>query len=93
VGTNVGISHIPKGYVPVGKVVGMIIIVGTCTHHRSQVSTCMYDRRTDSQTHRGKIVYRTVATLKRWRKFPKASSVRGYAAAAAAHSCGDGVTA
>jgi hypothetical protein len=27
------------------------------------------------------------------RKFPKASSVRGYAAAAAAHSCGDGVTA
>jgi hypothetical protein len=53
----------------------------------------MYDRRTDSQTHRGKIVYRTVATLKRWRKFPKASSVRGYAAAAAAHSCGDGVTA
>jgi hypothetical protein len=59
VGTNVGISHIPKGYVPVGKVVGMIIIVGTCTHHRSQVSTCMYDRRTDSQTHRGKIVYRS----------------------------------
>ena len=25
VGTSVGISHIPKGHVPVGKVVGMII--------------------------------------------------------------------
>ena len=32
VNTSVGISHIPKGHVPVGKVVGMII---QGTHHRS----------------------------------------------------------
>ena len=31
VNTSVGISHIPKGHVPVGKVVGMII---QGTHHR-----------------------------------------------------------
>ena len=34
VNTSVGISHIPKGHVPVGKVVGMII---QGTHHRLPV--------------------------------------------------------